>query len=430
MQLELSVFILVGLLFILLAGGLEIAVVLGVCGLTGVLLLLHQPPFVFARISWGVSYSFILTAVPLFIFMGEIFLNSGISERLFEGLAKWVGSLPGGLASTVVVACGTFAAISGSSPATAATIGAFSLPEMEKRGYERRLAYGVLAAGGTLGILIPPSVTMIIYGSWAGVSVVELFKAGLIPGIVLAGLFIIMIMVRVKLRPSLAPRLPTAPLRERLIALGDIVPWFLIIGAVLGGIMLGITTPTEAAAVGVICALLASLAYRRLSFNVIKKSALASVQLTCMIMLLIFGAKLFAYVFLYLQVPTIVAGALLALTVSKYVIIASICAVYLILGCIFDPLSMLVLTMPFVIPIVTKLGFDLVWFGVIFVICAEAGMITPPVGFNLYVLQGLDKRATLGEVARGSLPFLAMMVVMIAIIVAFPQIALWLPSLG
>lgn len=430
LEIVVIVVVLLSILFILLASGLEIAGSVGICGMIGLIFFLHQSPFMLARLSWGVNYSFILTAVPLFIFMGEIFLNSGIGERLFTGITKWVGILPGGLASTVVAACGVFAAISGSSPATAATIGSFSLPEMQKRGYDRKLAYGVLAAGGTIGILIPPSVTMIVYGSWTGVSVVELFRAGMIPGIMMAGLFIALIMIRVALQPGLAPKLPAFSWREKLLSLADIAPWFLIIGAVLGGIMLGITTPTEGAAVGVICALVAAALCRRLNFQLIKKSALASVKITCMIFLLIFGARLLAYIFHYMQIPTIVAAPLLNLPVSKYIKIAFIYALYFMLGCIFDPLSMLVLTMPFVTPIVTKLGFDLVWFGVVFVMCAEAGMITPPVGFNLYVLLGLDKKATLGEVAMGSIPFLIMIAVMIVIVTAFPQVALWLPSLA
>lgn len=423
------VVVVLGLMLILLATSLEIFAALGICGLAGLFLFLHQPSFILTRMSWGITYSFILTAIPLFVFMGNIFLNSGVSRGMFYGLTKWVGHLPGGLASAVVAGCAIFAAISGSSPATAATLGAVSLPEMEKRGYKTKLTYGAVAAGGTLGILIPPSITLIIYGAWVEVSVVDLFKAGLIPGIVLAALYIIMITIRVKFQPSLAPKVPAAPWRERLLAIGGIAPWFIIILVVLGTILFGIVTPTEGASIGVICALLTALVYRTLSFDIVKKSALSTVEITSMILVIVCTSKLVAYIFHYLQVPQLVLGPLLSMNLPDYGVIGLIFLMYLFLGCFFNPLAMLVLTMPFVLPILNELGINLVWFGVFFVICAEAAQITPPVGTNLYILMSLDKRATLGEVFKSCVPFLVMMVLMVALLVAFPQIALWLPSL-
>jgi tripartite ATP-independent transporter DctM subunit len=419
------------LLFLLLASGLEIAASLGIFSIIGLVVALDQSPFIVARMTWGVAYNHVLTAIPLFVFMGEIFLRSGISERLFNGLQKWVGRLPGGLASTIVVACTIFSAISGSSPATAATVGAISIPEMKKNGYDTKLAYGVVAAGGTLGILIPPSITMIVYGAFVGISVVDLFKAGIIPGMLLAAAFIAMIMIRAKLNPAIAPRSEvSATWSEKLHAIRDIAPLFLIIGAVLGGIMMGITTPTEGAAVGVVFSIVFSFLYKKLTWKVIKESALDSVKMTSMILFVIFGANALAYIVQSMKIPEIIATPILALDVSKYTIIFFICALYFVLGCFLDVLSMLLVTIPLIVPIIPKLGYDLTWFGIVFVICTEAGMITPPVGLNLFVIQGIDKDATLVDIMLGSIPFLAIITIMIAIIVLFPDIVLWLPSVS
>lgn len=428
MDLWLALLMVFGILFILLAAGSEIGIALGAVSLIALYFVIDHPLYEAAVFSWDMSNSFTLTALPLFIFLGHVFLYSGVTKDLFSGVMKWMSWLPAGLACSVVGACAVFAAISGSSPATAATMGTIALPQMEKEGYNEKLACGVLAAGGTLGILIPPSITMIIYGAWMGLSVVELFAGGIIPGIILATLFVIGIVGVVKVRPKLAPGMLSFSWKERLIALGQIAPWVLLILLVLGGIFSGIMTPTEAAGVGALLSLIFAAAYRKLSFNVVKQAALSTLKLTSMILFIICMARILAFFAHYMGFGKVIAAYLMDLDLSKYYIIAAIFFLYLILGCFFETASMIVLTMPFVTPILIGLSFDLIWFGVALVIMMEAGMITPPVGLNLYVIQGIAKRDML-VVVQGAAPFLIPMLITVAIITAFPQLVLWLPSI-
>lgn len=415
-------------LFLGLATGMEIAAALGVIGIVGFIFIIDHPLMETTRLGWDITNSFILTAVPLFIFMGEVFLHSGVTQSLFSGATKWVGRLPGGLNCSIVGACAIFAAISGSSPATAATIGTIAIPEMEKRNYNMTMTMGTIAAGGTLGILIPPSINLIIYGAWQGVSVPELFAGGMIPGIILAGLFMVGIMIVVSLRPSLAPKADKASWKDRLFALREMAPWFILIGIILGAIFGGIMTPTEAAGVGAVLSLIMAAAYRRLSFTTVKESALATLRLTSMILFIIVGAQILAFLLQSERVGLILAEQLLTLDVSKYVLISLIFGMYILLGCVMDALSAMVLTLPIITPIITGLGFDLIWFGIPLVITMETGMITPPFGINLFVLRGVAPQYEILTVAKGAAPFLIPMVMVIGLLMAFPELALWLPS--
>jgi len=428
MDLWIAILITFGLLFILLAAGSEISIALGAVSLIALYFVIDHSMYEAAVFSWDISNSFTLTALPLFIFLGHVFLYSGVTKDLFSGVVKWMSWLPGGLACSVVGACAVFAAISGSSPATAATMGTIALPQMEGEGYNKKLAVGVVAAGGTLGILIPPSITMIIYGSWQGLSVLELFAGGIIPGIILATLFIIGIVITIKVRPRLAPGRISFSWKEKLIALGKIAPWALLIILILGGIFSGIMTPTEAAGIGALLSLIFAAAYRKLNFNVVKQSALATLKLTSMIIFIIAMARVLAFFIHYMGFGKILATYLMDLDLSKYAVISVIFVIYLILGCFFETASMIVLTMPFVSPILVGFGFDLIWFGVALVIMMEAGMITPPVGLNLYIIQGISKEDML-VVVQGAAPFLIPMLITVAIITAFPQLVLWLPSI-
>ena len=411
----------------LLLLGIEVAVVLGVVGLAFLVFGLGLPMSTLGKIGWNTCNSFTLTAIPLFILMGQIFLHSGVSVGLFKGVDKWIGRLPGGLACSVVGGCTIFAAISGSSPATAATLGSVALPEMEKRGYNMELALGSVAGGGTLGILIPPSITMIIYAVWQSVSVGELFIAGVIPGLILGTFFILLIMLRVGLQPALAPMGEKHTWKEKLLSIKDIGPWIGHILFILGGTFAGIMTATEAGAIGAMMSMIFALAYRKMSFQLLKWSLLDTLKVTVMIMYIVVAAKMLAFGFAYSGVTTYISSTLLDLFVGKYAIMATMCLIYLVLGCFLDTLSMLVLTLPLFTPIITELGFSNIWFGVFFVICAEAGMITPPVGLNLFVLKGISNYR-LETIIRGAWPFLVPMIMVLAIITVFPQVALWLPS--
>jgi len=415
------------ILLVLLALGSEIGIALAAAAFIALVALKH-PLYESAIFSWDITNSFTLTALPLCIFMGNIFLYSGVSDGLFTAVKKWLSWLPGGLACSVVGACAIFAAISGSSPATAATIGTVALPEMIKEGYAKRLTYGVIAAGGTLGILIPPSITMIIYGSWQNVSIAELFAGGIIPGILLAILFILTVILAVLWWPQLAPKRSSYTWNERFVALGQIAPWTILILLILGGIFAGIMTPTEAAAVGALTSVVFTVIYRRFSLKVLKQSSLDTVKVTCMILFIIAMARVLAFYVHYVGLGKMVATGLLDLQLSKYLVLIAIYIMYLVLGCFFETASMIVLTLPFIAPILTGLNIDMVWFGVVLVVLMEAGMITPPVGMNLFVIQGIAKE-DLMEVSIAAAPFLLPMAVLIAVMTIWPQTVLWLPKI-
>jgi len=417
------------LMLALFALGQPVAFAMFTMGIIGLLALLGGKGLISVQwILWQSPNNAVLIAVPLFVLMGEILLHTGLSARLYRSMAYWLGRVPGGLFHSNIGACAIFAAISGSSPATAAAIGAVAIPEMEKRNYDPNMMLGSLAAGGTLGILIPPSITLIVYGAMVGESIGQLFMAGFIPGIMLALLFMLYIFVRSLFNRKLAPPLESVSWRTRFGSLLMVAPILLLVAAVLGTIYLGVATPTEAAALGVVMALILGFASRTLSWKVIQGSMSETVQVTVSVMVIFIGASLISLIMSQVGIPIQIAQAVADSSLSPYVILVLIYAIFLVLGCFFDPMSVMVLTIPVLYPVLVELGFDLIWFGIILVILIEAGMITPPVGLNLYIIQSIAPKYRFEQIVSGVIPFFLMQLVAIAIITLVPAIATWLPS--
>jgi len=378
---------------------------------------------------WEGLNSFTLLTMPLFLFMGAMFSNTGVIRSLFTAADKWLGVLPGGLASSVIGANAFFGAMCGSSIAAAAAFGVIAFPEMEKRGYDPKLAFGSIAIGGTLSQLIPPSLLLIVYGVWETQSIARLFAAAVIPGIIVALLLVIQVIIMVKLNPKRAPKSPPVSWRERLIAARDVLPWLGVIVLVLGVILGGLMTATEAAALGAFLSIIMPMAYRRFSFAALKASFLTAVKVTSMIGFVMVTAKLMAFVFQAGGLTEAFSSVMLDLPFGKYGTLIIICVVFVILGMFFDAVSMLLLTMPFVMPILYNFGFHPIWWGVVFVLLAEVGVITPPFGLNLFTIHGVVPRYSLVTIAAGSLPFLIPLFLMIGLLIIFPQLALWLPGI-
>lgn len=414
-------------LFILLAIGMHIAISLAMVGVIGFLIFYGNTGLA-ALVPFSTLDSFILTAIPLFIFMGEILVQCGASDMIYRGTSRLLAWLPGGLFHSNIGACAMFAAISGSSPATAATIGTVAIPELKKRGYDVHITLGSLAAGGTLGILIPPSINMIVYGVVAEESIGQLFAGGVIPGIILSGMFMIYIGFRAVRNPRLAPKEAALSIKGAALSFIDLWPLYVLAIIVLGGIFGGFMTPTEAAAIGASASLLIAMVLRRFSWALLKSSLASSLETACMVLFIIVGASIMASFLSRAGIPTAVSQMIVESGVSNLVILLAIYAIYTFLGCFIDPVSILLLTAATVLPIVEQMGFDLIWFGVMYVVLAEIGMITPPMGLNLFVIQGIS-REDLWKVVIGSVPFFFIMLVGIALFTAFPSIILWLPTL-
>ncbi len=429
MSVELIALILIGGLVLLLVMGVEIAIAMAVMASLGFIFFVSQPQIQIPWTIWGSLNSFTLLAMPFFVFMGTMFANTGVIRSLFEGADKWIGWLPGGLASSVIGASAIFGAMSGSSIAAAATFSTISFPEMERRGYSPKLAFGAIAVGGTLSVLIPPSIILIIYGAWEDQSVARLFAAAMIPGIILAGLLILTVIVMVLFNPSLAPKSPRVTWRERLLGVKDILPWIGIISLVLGVIFGGLMTPTEASALGAFLGIAVALGYRQMSYKALKDSFLTAIKVTAMVGFVLFAARLLSFVFQAAGLTESFAAFMLNLPFGKYGTLAIICIMYLILGMFLDAASMMLLTMPFVMPIITSFGFSPIWWGVTYVILAEIGLVTPPFGLNLFTIHGVLPKYSILTIAAGALPFLIPMVLMIVIMIAFPELALWLPGI-
>src|SRR5687767_2759833 len=377
---------------------------------------------------WGAASSWTLTALPLFIWMGEILFRTKLSESMFRGLAPWVSRLPGRLLHTNVIGCTIFAAVSGSSAATCATIGKMTLPELEKRGYPADITIGSLAGAGTLGLLIPPSIIMIVYGVSADVSIARLFVAGIIPGIVLASLFSAYLAVWAALnKDRVPPPDPALTLTQKLVESRHLIPVVLLIAAVLGSIYTGVATATEAAAVGVVGSLVLSAAQRSLNWDTFRESLMGATRLYCMIALILAGAAFLTLSMGYIGLPRNLAGFISSLGLSPFMLMIALAIFYIILGCFLDGISMVVLTMGVILPTVQAAGFDMIWFGIFIVVVVEMAQITPPVGFNLFVLQGMTKKE-IPYIARVSAPLFGLMAVAIALIYYFPGIVTWLPS--
>ncbi len=381
-----------------------------------------------ATTVWGSSSSWALTALPLFIWMGEILFRSRISEDMFKGLAPWMAPLPGRLMHCNVVGCGIFAAISGSSAATAATIGKITIPELKKRGYDERMAIGSLAGAGTLGLLIPPSIIMIVYGVAADVSIARLFVAGVLPGIMLMLLFSGYIVAWALANPDRTPpRDIVSTFGEKLYAARHLISPVALISAVIGSIYAGIATPTEAAVLGVLGSLILSVATGSLDWKTFQSGVMGAMKTSCMIAFILTGAAFLTVAMGFTGIPRAMADWIARQGFTPGVLIAVLMLLYIVLGCFLDGISMVVLTSAVILPSVRAAGIDLLWFGIFVVLVVEMAQITPPVGFNLFVLQGLTGK-NMFYVARASLPFFFLMVLAVAIIWGFPQIVTYLPG--
>jgi C4-dicarboxylate transporter DctM subunit len=386
-----------------------------------------------AEIYWDKSKEFILVAVPMFILLGEIMLRAGIARRMYAAVIQWVSWLPGGLMHANIGSCAIFAASSGSSVATAATVGTVAYPEIRARGYNERLFLGSLAAGGTIGILIPPSINLIIYGLLTDTSVPELYLAGIIPGLILSIMFMLTIMIACLYRPAWGGSKIETSWGARVRCLPDLLPPILLFVAVVGSIYAGIATPTEAASIGVCMAVVIAAAFRTLSFQMLREAFEGTMRTTAMIMLIVFAAIFLNFVLGFMGITQAMLGFIADMGLTPVQTILLIVVFYLFLGMFMETLSMMLTTVPIVFPIVMALGvpeFSDVWFGILITVLMEAALITPPIGVNLYVVQGIRARGgNFNDVAIGAIPFLLAMLVMILLLVAIPDLATWLPTL-
>jgi C4-dicarboxylate transporter DctM subunit len=415
-------------LFALLGTGVWIGLALAGVAWIGMILFSTRPAGdAMAVTIWGAASSWTLTALPLFVWMGEILFRTRLSEDMFRGLAPWLERVPGRLLHTNIIGCTIFAAVSGSSAATCATIGKMTLPELAARGYPEEMTVGTLAGAGTLGLLIPPSIIMIVYGVMANVSIAQLFIAGVIPGVLLASLFSGYVVVWALLHPD---RIPAAPIRttlaQKLYASRHLIPVVLLIALVLGSIYAGIATATEAAAFGVVGSLAISAAQGSLSRTTFGASIMGATRLYCMIALILAGASFLTLAMGYIGLPRHLAEWIGGLGLTPFALVVALMIFYIVLGCFLDGISMVVLTMGVILPTVEAAGIDLIWFGIFLVLVVEMAQITPPVGFNLFVLQGMTKRQ-ITWIARQALPMFWLMIVAVLLIWYFPQLITFLP---
>ncbi|WP_396431835.1 TRAP transporter large permease [Limnohabitans sp.] len=416
-------------LFLILGSGVWIGLALSGVAWVGMQVFSARPAGdAMAVTIWGSSSSWTLTALPLFIWMGEILFRTRLSQDMFKGLAPWMQALPGRLLHTNVVGCAIFAAVSGSSAATCATIGKMTLPELKRRGYPEDMVIGTLSGSGTLGLLIPPSIIMIVYGVAADVSIAQLFIAGVLPGLLLAGLFSGYIIYWSLRHPDqIPPRDAPMSFVEKLQASSSLIPVVLLIAAVLGSIYTGFATATEAAAVGVVGALVLSALQGSMSWSVFKEALMGATRLYCMIAMILAGAAFLTLSMGYIGLPRHLAEWIGGLGLSPFALLMALMVFFIILGCFLDGISMVVLTMGVLMPTVQKAGIDPIWFGIFVVFVVEMAQITPPVGFNLFVLQGMTGKQ-LPYIARVSMPMFALMVGAVLLIYFVPGIVTWLPN--
>jgi C4-dicarboxylate transporter DctM subunit len=418
-------------MFILLALrlyiGMAMALVgfIGLCGLVGVDAGIHILGI--TPLAEGSSYT--LSVIPLFVLMGQFAFVSGLSGDIYKTVYAWMGHLKGGLAMATVMACAGFAAVCGSSLATGATMGMVAIPEMDKYKYDPRLSTGCVAAGGTLGILIPPSIGFILYGILTEESIGKLFMAGFLPGVLLAGLFIAAIFIQCWLNPQMGPKGERSSWSKRFRSLGGTWGMLILFFVVMGGIYLGVFTPTEAAGVGAFGAFLIALVKRKLTFATLIRCLRETGKTTAMIFLIIIGANIFSTFLGLAQIPMGLADFITGLALPRFVILAGVLAIYILLGCVMDCYAIMILTVPIIFPLIQAMQFDPIWFGVLMVIVLEVGLITPPVGLNVFVLKAAAPDVPLSTIFRGILPFLAAALVAITLLTLFPQIALLIPSM-
>ncbi len=422
--------LLIALLLVVLASGLWIGLTLLGVAVVAMQVFTSRPvgdSMVFT--IWGSTSSWTLTALPLFLWMGEILYRSRLTADLFKGLAPWLNRVPGRLLHTNVIGCGIFAAVSGSSAATCATIGKITLPELRKRGYPDAISMGSLAGAGTFGLLIPPSIIMIVYAVATDVSIARLFVAGVVPGLMLMAIFSAYLVIWALRHPEQVPAADTdMPLAERLKAARHLIPVLSLIVLVIGAIYSGLATATESAAIGVAGALLLARLEGSLSWASFKDGLLAACRVYCMIGLILAGASFLTLAMGFIGLPREVAAFIGSLELSPVMLLLLLMLFFIVLGCFLDGIRMVVLTMAVLLPTVQGAGIDLIWFGIFVVLVVEMAQITPPVGFNLFVLQGLTKKE-LPYLARTAFPFFGLLLLAVGIIYAFPQLVLWLPSL-
>ena len=422
-------FLLIVLLFCILAGGIWVAITLAIVGFIATIAKVSTPAgAVMATSIWQSLNSWDLTALPMFLWMGDILYRTRLSEDMFEGLAPWLARLPGRLLHVNILGCAIFAAVSGSSAATCATIGRISMPELAKRGYDERLAIGTLAGSGTLGLLIPPSIIMIVYASATDQSIARLFIAGVLPGILLASLFMGYVMIWAILnRDKMPPADPPTSFANRMAATRRLLPVVLLIAGVIGSIYGGLASATEAAVVGVVGALILAWVTGTLSWATFSEALLSATKTSCMICFILAGAAFLTTAMGFTGIPRALAEWIAGMQLSRWQLLVALTLFFILLGCFLDGISMVVLTTSVVIPMVERMGIDLIWFGIYIVLVVEMAQITPPVGFNLYVLQSLTGR-NLFVIAAYTMPLFLLMSLAIVLLVAFPGIALWLPS--
>lgn len=419
----------ISLLLFLLGSGVWVALSMIAVSAIGMMFFTTRPVGdAMATTIWGTSSSWTLTALPLFVWMGEILFRTKLSENLFKGLSPWLSKLPGGLIHVNVVGCGLFAAISGSSAATVATVGKMSIPELRKRKYPEKILLGSLAGSGTLGLLIPPSIILIIYGVTIEDSIAKLFMAGILPGIMLAIIFMLYVVIWSILNKSQMPKISeNFTLIEKIKRSKQLLPVVLLICSVIGSIYTGIATATEAASLGVVGALILSLFQGTLNKDSFKLSLLGATKTSCMIAFILAGSTFLSLAMGFTGLPRNLAIWIQELNLSPYMLIFILTIFYIILGMFLDGISAVVLTMAIIEPMIRQAGFDMIWFGIYLVIVVEMAQITPPVGFNLFVLQGMANR-DMSFIAKSAFPLFLLMILAVIIIIIFPEIALWLPN--
>lgn len=416
---------------LLLAAGMPVNFCLGLLGMAGLFFLGGGTAALnsVAIIAWSQTNSFTLVAIPLFILMGEIILRAAFSKDLFDAAVTWFGRLRGGLGIATIFASGIFAAVSGSSAAGCATMGLMAIPEMERHGYNKRLIYGTMTAGGSLAILIPPSVILIIYGSFTEQSIGKLFLGGFIPGIILVLLFMGVIVVWTLLNPKAAP-VPDIRLTliQKILAIKGIWSFLVLMMACLGTIYAGVATPTEAAGLGASGSMILALIMRRMTWQILKESLLGTVKVTCMVLFLILGGLILSNVMLFQDVPSRIVNFATSLGLPNWGLLLLLYFIYLVMGCFIDGITIMIITLPIVAPLITAMGMSLLWFGIAMVILVELSQLTPPVGMNLYIIRNVGG-GRIEDVIMGSLPFLIAMALALLIITVFPSLALYLPEL-
>lgn len=420
------------LLLLLLVISMPVGFAMGVVGFIGFALIV-SPDAALSMVTvdlYETFNSYGLTVIPLFIFMGQIALHSGISRKLFDSAYYWLGPLPGGMAMATIGACTGFGAICGSGPATAATMASVALPEMKRFKYDMSLATGAVAAGGGLGMLIPPSVVFICYAIMTEQSIGKLFLAGVVPGILIAFLFCVLIYLKCRANPSLGPVAPPSTFKRKFLSLLGISETLILFILVIGGMFAGFFTPTEAAAVGAGGSLLLAVLERKISFKALYQALKETARTSCMVMIIVAGATMFGHFLAVTRIPFELANWLSSLTLPSWIIMGFIILFFLLAGCFVDALALIMLTIPIIYPVVTGLGYNPIWFGVIVVIVTQMGVISPPVGVNAYVVSGIERDVPLQVIFRGTIPFLLTLVLAAVILMLFPALSLWLPNLG